>query len=172
MTTNEREIAQKTQEKFEFYVISLVFTLLALSIQTAKFGEIVAADTLELLGWLFLLISGIAGLWRLEYIPVERLKMIQKDDFENKIFELQKLQMKGMNEVFILETNSNQPIPQRIESYQNAVDGLAPVLEKLERSNSRKYNTHRYLFIAGLVCLLGSRSYSPMMQLLRTIYCC
>jgi hypothetical protein len=172
MATDEREIAHKTQEKFEFYVVSLVFTLLALSIQTAKFGEFVVADTLELLGWLCLLISGIAGLWRLEYIPVERLKKIQKEEFESKIFELRELQMKGVNEVFVIETNSNQSIPQRVESFRTAVTVLGPVIEKLERSNFRKYNTHRYLFVASLVCLLASRSYAPLTQLARTVYGC
>jgi len=169
MATNEREIAQKTQEKFEFYVISLVFTLLALSIQTAKFGDFVVADTLELLGWLCLLISGISGLWRLEYIPVERLKKIQKEEFESKMSELRELQMKGVNEVFVLETNSNQSIAQRVESFRAAVIVLGPVIEKLERSNFRKYKTHRYLFVA-LVCLLASRSYGAIMQLARTVY--
>ncbi|MBI4205628.1 MAG: hypothetical protein HY527_11435 [Betaproteobacteria bacterium] len=172
MATDEREIAHKTQEKFEFYVISLVFTLLALSIQTAKFGEFVIADSLELLGWLCLLISGIAGLWRLEYISIERLKKVQKDEFENKIFELRELQMKGVNEIFLLETNSNQAIPQRMESFRTALTVLGPVIEKLERSNFRKYKVHRYLFVASLACLLGSRSYGPLTQLARTVYGC
>ena len=172
MATIEREIAHKTQEKFEFYLISLVFTLLALSIQTAKFGEFAVADTLELLGWLCLLISGIAGLWRLEYIPVERLKKIQKDEFESKVFELRQLQMKGVNEVFVLETNSNESIPQRIESFRKAVTVLGPVIEKLEHSNFRKYNVHRYFFVVALACLLGSRSYAPITQFYRTIYGC
>ena len=172
MATSEREIAQKTQEKFEFYVISLVFTLLALSIQTAKFGDLVVADTLELLGWLCLLISGIAGLWRLEYITVERLKKIQKEEFENKIFELRELQMKGVEEIFILETNSNQPIAQRIESFRTGVSVLGPVIDKLERANFWRYKTHRYLFVAALVCLIGSRSYSPLIHLVKTAYGC
>ncbi len=172
MATDEREIAHKTQEKFEFYVISLVFTLLALSIQTAKFGGFVVADTLELLGWLCLLISGIAGLWRLEYIPVERLKKVQKEEFESKILELRELQMKGVNDIFVLETNSNQSIAQRIESFRTGVSVLGPVIDKLERSNFRKYKTHRYLFVAALVCLLGSRSYGPLTELVRTVYGC
>ena len=172
MATNEREIAHKTQEKFEFYVISLVFTLLALSIQTAKFGDLVIADTLELLGWLCLLISGIAGLWRLEYITVERLKKVQKDEFENKIFELRELQVKGVQEIHVLETNSNQSIAQRIESFQTGVSVLGPVIDKLERANFQKYKTHRYLFVAALVCLLSSRSYGPLTHLVKTAYGC
>lgn len=109
MGTSEREIAHNTQEKFEFYLISLVFTL-ALSIQTSKFGVFIfSADVMELLGWFSLLISGVAGLWRLEYIPVERLKLVQKNEFEDKILSLQELQLKG-EEIHFLETGGKQGI--------------------------------------------------------------
>ncbi len=170
MSTNEREVAHNTQEKFEFYILSLVFTLLALSIQTSKFGIFAMADTFELLGWLSLLVSGIAGLWRLEYVPVERIKMVQKGEFENKILELKELQMKGVNQIFVLETNSNQTIPDRIRNFQEAVDALDPLIENLERSNLRKYHIHRYLFVIGLVCLLVSRSYEPATNLARSVF--
>lgn len=169
MSANEREVAHSTQEKFEFYALSLVFTLLALSIQTAKFGAFAAADTSELLGWLSLLVSGIAGLWRLEYVPVERIKMVQKEEFESKILELKELQMKGVKQIFVLETNSDQAIPDRIRNFQEAVDALAPLIESLGRSNLRKYYVHRYLFVIGLVCLLVSRSFGPATNLVRSV---
>lgn len=172
MSTNEREIAHNTQEKFEFYLLSLAFTLLALSIQTSKFGESPIADTFELLGWVSLLISGVAGLWRAEFMPVERLKMVQKEEFENKIFELKKLQMKGVNEVFVLDSNSNQQIPERIGEFQKAVDALTPVIERLARSNMRKYYVHRYLFVFGLASLLVSRSFEPATNLISRVIGC
>jgi len=75
MSLSEREIAQQSQEKFEFYLVGLVFTLLALSIQTAKFGQSNLSDFFELSGWLSLAVSGLSGLWRLEYIPVIREKL-------------------------------------------------------------------------------------------------
>ncbi len=172
MSTNERELAHNTQEKFEFYILSLVFTLLALSIQTSKFGEFAVGDVFELLGWFCLLVSGIAGLWRLEFVPVERMKMVQKEEFENKIFELKQLQMKGVDQVFVLETNSNESIPDRIQSFQEAVDALGPLIKRLGRSNLRKYYVHRYLFVAALACLLVSRSYGPTTNLIHTVLGC
>lgn len=167
MNTKEREIAHNTQEKFEFYVISLVFTLLALSIQTYKFGQSNLADTFELVGWACLLLSGIAGLWRLEYLPVTRIKYIMRSEYEEKILELQKLEMQGQAELLVVETNSTQPISQRIQIFQQAVDALDPVIRSLERGNLRKYAVHRYSFVFALVCLLVSHSYLPVAQLVQ-----
>ena len=64
------EISIRLKERFEFYVIALAFTILGLSIQTASFGTSLPSDSFELLGWLFLFISGLVGLSRLEWIPV------------------------------------------------------------------------------------------------------
>jgi NhaP-type Na+/H+ or K+/H+ antiporter len=63
----DRESAQGVQEKFEFYFLSLIFTILALTIQTAKFGRSGAEDVLELSGWVCLLIAGVVGLWKMEW---------------------------------------------------------------------------------------------------------
>jgi hypothetical protein len=91
MSTQEYEIAQKQQDRFEFYLVSLVFTLLALSIQTSGFGESSVADIFELLGWVSLLTSGISGLWRMEFLPLERIRGTQKEEYENKVIEMEGL---------------------------------------------------------------------------------
>ncbi len=62
--------AEDLQAKFELYVVSLTFTLLAFSVQTTTFGEHLVSNILVLLGWLLLLISGITGIIRLYHIPV------------------------------------------------------------------------------------------------------
>lgn len=74
------EVAQRIQEKFEFYLLALTFTLVGLAIQTATFGTHVGADVAELVGWFLLLVSGIFGLSRMEWTPVIH-------DLESKRYE-------------------------------------------------------------------------------------
>lgn len=62
---NQNEIDARTyQDKFDLYFLGLTFTILGLSIQTASFGKMVWSDCLELLAWLLLLLSGLAGLYK------------------------------------------------------------------------------------------------------------
>jgi hypothetical protein len=63
------EYAIQTQQKFEFYFLALVFTILGLSIQTAKLSFWLQG-VFEIAAWLSLLASGLAGLSRMEWIPV------------------------------------------------------------------------------------------------------
>jgi hypothetical protein len=81
-TSSERAVAQQTQLKFQFYFLSLVFTLLALTIQTARFSHSPCEDAMELAGWLGLLLSGLAGLSRREWDPIIRLLMSRQTELE------------------------------------------------------------------------------------------
>lgn len=48
-TPSNTAIAQRIQEKFDAYLLGLIFTVLGLSIQTAKFGALPWADVLEII---------------------------------------------------------------------------------------------------------------------------
>ena len=61
--------AREIETKFGFYTVALTFTILGLAVQTASFGANIAADFAELLAWMILLISGLNGLMRLEWLP-------------------------------------------------------------------------------------------------------
>jgi hypothetical protein len=161
---SERATAQQTQEKFELYLLSLVFTLLALSIQTAKFTGQVAPDCFELAGWVLLVLSGMAGLWRMEYLPVFRIKLAQKSEFEEEIFRLRELQLRGEKELHVLQTSSTESIADRIQSRENAVHILGPVIATLETHNAMKYTVHRWSFLAGVLCIVVSRAWSGVLS--------
>ena len=119
MSKKEYEIAHNTQEKFDFYVLGLVFTLLALSIQTADLGKYAVADVFELLGWVCLFVAGLSGLWRLEYRPVQRVKQLKLEELEQYLSDLQARETKGDSEVFVKGHNKKQPILQAIAQVTN-----------------------------------------------------
>lgn len=169
---NENAIAQQTQEKFEFYLLSLVFTLLALSVQTAKFGDLVVANALELLGWLFLFVSGLAGLSRMEWTPVIRIKGAQKQGFEDSIFKLKELQLQGQTELHVLEGNYKQPIPDRIKNHEDAINVLEPYIKGLEQKHYFKYYLHIYGLALGLLFVMCARAYSPAISVLQSLRLC
>lgn len=62
------KLSRESSAKFEFYFIALVFTILGLSIQTSVLTEKFYQYIFELLSWAMLLISGLAGLSRLEWM--------------------------------------------------------------------------------------------------------
>ena len=168
-TSSERAIAQQTQEKFEFYLLSLVFTLLALSIQTAKFGASVPGDILELLGWACFVVSGLAGLSRIEWTSIIRLQMEIRSEREEEVLKLKEFQLKGQLQLHVLDTGRSQSIVDRIENRENAVRVLTPQIEKLERRSLFKYKGHKYGFVVGVLCVVASRAYEPVVIVLRAI---
>ncbi len=167
---SEREIAVDAQEKFEFYLIGLVFTLLALSIQTAKFGQSSIGDFLELLGWIALLISGLAGLSRLEYIPEIREKYASQDEFEEELRKFQAQKAKGETTLFVVESQSQQPIESLIENRQIAEDNINESIKTLEAKNNTKYIVHKYAFVAGIFLVATARAYIPATNLLYKLF--
>ena len=63
------EHAISIKDKFHFYFLALVFTILGLSIQTSKFISNTQA-IIEICAWVSLLCSGLAGLSRMEWLPL------------------------------------------------------------------------------------------------------
>jgi hypothetical protein len=166
----ERAIAQQTQEKFELYLLSLVFTLLALSIQTAKFSGLVVADGLELVGWACFVVSGLAGLSRLEWISNIRVKLATQSDLENEVFKLKELLLQGQSELHVLDTGKRQPIAERIQNRQEAIAILTPHIEKLERKSFIKYDIHKYGFAVGVIAVAAARALEPSLAVLRAMH--
>ena len=169
---SEREIALDAQEKFEFYLISLVFTLLALSIQTAKFGQSSVGDLLELFGWFAFLISGLTGLSRLEYLPVIREKYAFQDEIEEELHKLEAQKAKGETTVFVVGTKSQQPIDSLIENRQIAQDKINGLIKTLKAKTCylTKYLVHKYAFVAGILLVATARAYIPATNLLCKLF--
>lgn len=124
--------AMDIQEKFELYLVSLTFTVLALSVQTASFGINPVGDAFELLGWVLMLISGITGLLRLELVPVvlryyaakEQQKDVDEEDLakvENKISSRKSMWLFISGLIFIILARSISPLSQAISFICQAI---------------------------------------------------
>lgn len=75
----------------------------------------------------------------------------------------------GVKEVFVLETQSNQPLEERLRGYQEGVSVLDPLITKLEKQNRWKYQIHRYSFVGGLCLLLVSRGFEHVRGVLQNL---
>lgn len=163
------KVAQRVQERFRFYLVSLVFTVLVLAIQTAHFGTSDISNAAELVGWVLLLASGIAGLWSLESLPLLIGSQAQVTQIKERTFELQKHQYTGETHVRNADTGEYKPIEDLIKVQQANRSRIEPQVDLIDNRVSVRYRIHRYLLVAGFVSLIVARGYLPVCQLLRDI---
>lgn len=163
--TSESSVAQQTQEKFQFYFLALVFTLLAAAIQTAGFPRSKPESVFELLGWAGLLLAGLFGLWKIEWSAPIRLQMSRCDELEKSLASLKQQKHQGIAEVLVLESGQMQSIDSRIENYEDVLKKLRARFESLEKRDNIKYSLTKYLFLLGLLSLMAARSAAVVVDL-------
>jgi len=156
------ERVASTKEKLELYMISLCFAVLAVSVQTSEFGRGAVPDWAELIGWVALLVSGLMGLWRMEYVPVTLENLVKLDRMEDRISSLNDAKRRGTREVLLEAENRVVGIDELIKSNQDAIARAAPLVKGQERSLLVKYFVHRYSMVGGFVLLMVSRGYQPL----------
>ena len=162
------DVAIRIQEKFEFYFLTLTFTILGLSIQTSKFGAHAISDGLELLGWISLFVSGMAGLSRMRWAPfLYRVKdaIIRResvrDDAKRRELNGQTRAIRGEEEISIGDF---------IADASQAVKEVEDQLSKLETKNNLRSSLHVYGFTFGLLFLMGSRGYEPAVRFVGCLF--
>jgi hypothetical protein len=166
MAKSHIELAHQFQEKFEFYLLSLVFTLLAVSIQTAKIGTDVIPVCFEVIGWMCLLVSGVFGLWRMEYIPVTHGKIGKKREIEDQIIHLETLRNQGQRDVEVLINGNVEVIEKTLENNRGGIEILDDLIASLEKHNLIKYRVHKYAFVIGVSAILAARSWMPIKSII------
>ena len=155
-------IAQRIQEKFDAYLLGLIFTVLGLSIQTAKFGASRYADLLELLAWVLLLVAGLVGLSRLEWVPeISRLHSLSDEQTELRR-AAEEAQVKGARELNVVPSGKVVSIEQCIADAKASGAKVEAHLAPIEKQAKQKYHLMKWGFVAGLALLICARGIVPL----------
>jgi hypothetical protein len=172
MAKSPQEIAVSYREKFEIYLLTLTFSILGLSVQTAEFGSSAFQDSLELLGWLSLLASGLVGIVRAEWVPVAYEIQGKIHTIERQRGDMIAASQRGI----VVEVPFVEGGTKTVLSGQHALSKFEFLLSELELQFKeteerviRRYSWMRTGFIAGAVCLLVARGSEPVAGLLRAL---
>lgn len=150
------DIAIQVQRKFEFYLVALVFTILGLSVQTSTItGQ--WQCFFEIASLVMLLVSGLAGLSRLEWTSVahKHAGWLQKEENVLKIFN------EGLRGRIVLgpsgERWSMEKLTEEKTQQQEHISKRKNEKEMVEKQLEWKYSIHKWCFAAGVCLLLISR---------------
>jgi hypothetical protein len=158
-STRELEAAIRFQERFEFYIVALTFTVLGFSVQSASLGVSVVADSFEVLSWGLLLTAGLIGLFRLERTPnLRRLYSLSLEQDEKIRAAAQfSLATPGAR----LHVGPTGEVISPTDYLRGAEEGKQKVEAAISPETRRlvlAYEVMRLAFSAGFVALLVSRS--------------
>lgn len=151
-----REYSIDTATKFEFYLLALVFTILGLSVQTGSLNAHHYQYIFEIAAWLSFLISGLAGLSRMEWKPVIYSHAADLADDKELLGKLRDPRHT------IISSDTQTPFSQDViaKALVNVplrIDNRKEYMTRLEKISKYKYNIHRWCFAAGLTLLILSR---------------
>jgi hypothetical protein len=163
---NER-IAIELQNKYHYYFMGLTFTVLALSIQTAKFGKSGIANGLELVGWVSLLVSALTGLSFFEWFAPLYKFFAMEAGLQKDLSTLKQAVLH--TPVHNLGTGTVEKPADVIERTEKSLSEIAARRKRLQRWQSFKYRTMKIAFIAGIVCLMVSRGWAPLEPIAKSI---
>lgn len=153
------EVAQKYIERFEFYFVGLIFTILGLSIQTAKFFQTIIPDGFELLAWMSLLVSGFMGLIRIEWTPIAHQYISKKKGLSKEIDEI--TMHKGGGTEKLPGVDGEIDTDELRENKTWALEKVGSNLKDVEKKLSYSYEIRKWLFLAGIILLVLARGIIP-----------
>ncbi len=153
------EVAQKYRERFEFYFVGLIFTILGLSIQTAKFFQTIIPDGFELLAWMSLLVSGFMGLIRIEWTPIAHQYISKKKRFSKEIDEITIHKERGTKK--LPGVDGEIDADELLENKAWALEKVGSNLKDVEKKLSYSYKIRKWLFLAGIILLVLARGIIP-----------
>lgn len=159
----------EVQQKFDYYVVALIFTLLAASIQTGEFGNSAPRDALELVSWFLLLVAGLVALWRLEWMHIADRLSTDLARIDQERLELLKHKAGGARSVLVGTTETMSTVEEQIANRKESASKLQKRMAQLDQSALHKYDIGRYALVLGLCLLVASRAYLPLLGILRAL---
>ncbi|MFC5571576.1 hypothetical protein ACFPN1_16090 [Lysobacter yangpyeongensis] len=151
------EVAERLQSQFRYYFVALVFTLLAASIQTAKFGSSSVQTISELAGWVLFAISGLVALSYLEWEPLIREQLAHRDGFSRQVNEAKTAKLRGVSEVHVLSSGDTQSLDDRISNLEDSARKLSAAADQRLGIAGVKYEIWRWSFVLALAAILVAR---------------
>jgi len=146
-------ISRQITQKFEFYFLALVFTVLGLAIQTSSFSTYYCQYVFELFAWISLLLSGLAGLSRLEWATVAYRHY---GEIANKEQELKTIK-EGLTGRPILCSSGEQWTKEGLTKEKSNLEGYIGKHKEraitVERWIQIKYVIHKWGFVVGVISL-------------------
>jgi len=153
-------ISREIASKFEFYFLALVFTILGLSVQTTAFVTYYNQGFFEIIALSSFLVSGLAGLSRIEWSSVfYRYHGSIKDAEEI----LNKCEQGKQGKIILLKTPIGdqwkmEELSSEIDTIKKKISLQKESAEDIEKKNLLKYGIHKWSFYVGLVSLVISRA--------------
>ena len=147
------EHAINIKDKFHFYFLALVFTILGLSIQTSSFESMPQA-IIEVCAWASLLCSGLAGLSRMEWLPLgyeHYSELTSQKTFLREAETGRELMDESGKIMTPLEAE------QFIKDVKSRMNERTAFMDKLERKEKIQYSIHKWFFVLGIAMLAVSR---------------
>lgn len=165
-STELAKFGYAAQQRFDFYLVALCFTVLGLAIQTAHFGGNSASDFFELLGWLSLLTAETAGISRLEWEPqVYQLMGLQAGQ-QSRLTSLRTARAKGTTVIHALDTGTDLSIDGVIVNDERDLGKIENRMKEIGRKSSVAYCIRSIGFLLGFGSLVVARALGPLMTLL------
>ena len=156
--------AQQSQITFEGYFTGLAFTVLGFALQTARFSCPIP-DALELVGWGLLLVAGLAGLYRAQYMPNLFGVFAQRNRYDAEAADLRQKMHEGMEAVLIAAEKRTVAASDLLKNKEEMVEAAKEVSKGLEKKTSRAFAIRRFSFVAGMISLILSRGFFPAMRI-------
>ena len=164
MSNANFELADRLQERFEFYLLALVFTTLGAAINTAHLGHNSLSDGFELLSWSCLGFAGMIGVKRLEWVPVihkygGRLDQIAEQDSKlNTALNSGETQMIGSHGAFVRISDQLDANSTKRKAYAEKQKEVSEKIKPL-------YARQKTLFGLGLLSLGLARSFPALAKI-------